>query len=361
MEKLLRLFSKLNTYNQQKIIIFLLLILSSVSARTIENFSMYFKPEIARESNIFESNEENIYDYNLQLWGGAKYSKSTEKSAFELYWLENYIAYQNYSIENKLTSSLTAQYFYYISPSIFTSSYINIFAKHWLKDRWGYTNLELSGNFGFTNLNLITLFGLSYRDNNYSKYPYDLLNSNQVGVNIEFIRSSTPRSKTSLRLEYIYVNYPDLLIFQERYSPNPQNIHQKDQIILLQIGKELKRKMIAGANLRIFYTSSNSKYSSYWGSSLNLYITRKFFNTAIQLVGEIQLKRYIEDLSEHLIFYNPDPEQNMQNQLLFGWERPIFQKLFFTGKIAFMRNETQYSGIYYDKWFLTAGFQYKLE
>ena len=41
--------------------------------------------------------------------------------------------------------------------------------------------------------------------------------------------------------------------------------------------------------------------------------------------------------------------------------QPVIGKLSMTGKLAFMRNETRYIGIYYDKWFLYTGIQYRFE
>ena len=111
----------------------------------------------------------------------------------------------------------------------------------------------------------------------------------------------------------------------------------------------------------ICYTKSNSYYSSFRGVSLRLYATRQISNTIIQAIADIQVKKYTDEPVDSLIYFNPDPEQNVQNQIFFGWERPIFGKLSLTGKIAFMRNETKYSGIYYDKWFVSAGIQYRFE
>jgi hypothetical protein len=134
---------------------------------------------------------------------------------------------------------------------------------------------------------------------------------------------------------------------------------QRDSYVFGQIGFERRRRALHGLRLRLVEVTSNNQFSEYLGASLNYYLSGKIGPCYYQIVADVFLKKYRADLRQYFLYYNPDPEQNVQNQLLFGWEWPFWKNLALTGRAAFMRNETHYCGLYYDKWFGSLGLIYR--
>ena len=325
----------------------------------MKNASYFIKTELAQESNIFEESNNDVLDNNGQFWSSFNIKKSKGKNLFSVEWLGNLAVYAKNKNESKVSSTINLRYHYKFSPSLTFSSYINLFNKRWEREKSGYSNYSGVGIIGYNIGSLTSTVGLCYGKMSYPSF--NKFNFTQNGIILEFLRRFKSRSSLNLKMSYIDVNYPYREVFHEE-SENESDIPlQRDRILSVQIGGEYKKRMIAGGNCNIFYTKSNSCYSSFRGVSLRFYATRQIFNTIIQAIADIQVKKYTDEPTDSLIYFNPDPEQNLQNQLFIGWEKPVIGALSVTGKIAFMRNETRYSGIYYDKWFFSAGIQYRFE
>jgi len=332
----------------------------SIEAETIKSSSFFLKSEFAQESNIFEDSEKEVLDNNGQFWCGLNYTKTKSKNFLLIDWIGNFAVYQNNPGEKKVTNTFNLRNKHDFSPSLFFSIHINLFNKIWINNNGDYLNGEINGRLGYKKAKTISQIGLYYRNNYYKSFK--LFNSEQKGIILELLHSLNPYTILNWKLDYTEARYLNRTIFHEGDSDETSNLpFQKDKILSSQFGVEYRKKMIAGANCRLLYTDSNSDYSSFYNLSLQLYATRKIFKTIIQVITQIQLKQYTNDPSEHLMYYNPDPEQNVQNQFFLGWERPVIGKLSLTGKLALMRNETRYIGIYYDKWFLSTGIQYRFE
>jgi len=339
--------------------IHIFLFCGSLKAEMVKS-SFFIKSEIARESNIFEDSENKVLDNNGQFWCGLNYTKNKSNNFLLIDWIGNFSAYQKNPIEQKVTNSINIRNQHDFSRSLFFSTNINLFNKIWINDNGDYLNGEINGSLGYRRAKTTSQIGLNYRNNYYKSF--NLFNSEQKGISITLLHSLNPYTIFNWKIDYSDVQYLNRSVFHEGDSDESSNLpFQKDEILSTQFGVEYRKKMIAGANCRLLYTDSNSDYSSFYSLSLQLYATKKIFKTIIQIITQVQLKQYTDDPSEHLMYYNPDPEQNVQNQIYIGWERPIISKFSLTGKLAFIRNETRYIGNYYDKWFVSTGIQYRFE
>lgn len=117
---------------------------------------------------------------------------------------------------------------------------------------------------------------------------------------------------------------------------------RKDNYLYLKLGIDYSKRAILGVNLILGIAESSSYYSSFNDANIHLYLTKKIINSIFQIVAEFQVKRYRDRPDEKLIYYNPDPEEDIQNQLLIGFEQPIMKRIYITSRIAIMRNETEY-------------------
>lgn len=203
------------------------------------------------------------------------------------------------------------------------------------------------------------MVGLFLSRNNYRQM--DALDNSLLGGQTEILFNANSRLFFTNQTGYIQIKYPVRQVYNPAIQDSTKLPYQKDEISYLQIGIEYRKQTITGIRLKLFRAQSNNNFSVYSGVGLNYYLSRKIGRSFVQLIAEILLKQYSADLSQHFLYYNPDPEQNIQNQLLFGWERPLWKRVALTGKAAIMRNETHYCGYYYNKWFISCGLLYRNE
>lgn len=342
-----------------KILCGMLSIGSFLQAENDRTFSSYIKTEILTENNIFESDSSRIDDNAGQFWCGILANQSSDLSNRRISLIGNYSAYFHNPEENKLITTGSWQYYLALSPKYFFKSQANLLTKWWQNASNAYSDIDLSANIGTGFGKSVAQISVYYRNDWFRYAPR--FNSTQIGLSGEFQIQPKETWTLSGKSSIYKIDYPNRQVYHEPDTSSRTYRLQEDAVLFGQIGFEHRKKWIAGGSLRFSYLSSNSRYSSFANASIQIYATRKIRHLLLQAIAEFQLKRYLDDPSERAIYYNPDPEQSIQNQIFVGWENELFGGLSLTGKFAFFRNETQYSGLYYNKWFASIGLQYRFE
>ncbi|MFA4837933.1 MAG: hypothetical protein WC703_00475 [Candidatus Neomarinimicrobiota bacterium] len=342
-----------------KIPCIVLLIGSLLRAATDRTFSSYLKSEVLMENNIFESDSNRTDDNAGQFWGGILINQTNDRSSRRISLIGNYSAYFQNPEENKLITTGNWQYYLALSPKLFFKSQANLLTKWWQNASNAYSDVDLSANIGARFGKSVAQVG-AYYQNNWFRFA-QRFNSTQIGVVGELQFQPAEAWTLSGKSSILKIDYPNRQVYHDPDTSSVTYNLQRDIVLFGQIGFEHRKKWIAGGSLRFSYLGSNSRYSSFANASVQIYATRKIRRLLLQMIAEFQLKRYLDDPSERAIYYNPDPEQNVQNQIFVGWENELIGGLSLTGKFAFFRNETQYSGIYYNKWFASVGLQYRFE
>jgi len=332
---------------------------SLLQAATEQTFSSYVKAEVLMENNIFESDSNRIDDNAGQFWCGILANQSTDRSNRRISLIGNYSAYFKNPEENKLITTGNWLYYLALSPKIFFKSQANLLTKWWQNAPNAYSDVDFSANVGTRFGKSVTQIGIYYR-NDWFRYA-QRFNSTQIGIVSELQFQPAKTWTLSSKSSILKIDYPNRQVYHEPDTSSRIHKLQQDVVLFGQIGFEHRKIWIAGGSLQFSYLNSNSQYSSFANASIRVYATRKIRRLLLQAIAEFQLKRYLDDPSEKAIYYNPDPEQNVQNQIFLGWENELSGGLSLTGKFAFFRNETQYSGIYYNKWFASVGLQYRFE
>ena len=335
-------------------------ICSSAFAQTkLHPYSFFLKTEAGYETNILESYLTSKDDNTLYIWGGFRYDHYSRKNRFHLNLLSNISLYSDYSSENKNSNNITLFYRRNFSQILSLETDINLFHKSWYNIAdYHYFNGCGSALLGMQFQRMSVRVGPQLRRNRYRINPnYD---SDVSGFVLKASYPVRPAFSLHVDTQYDFIDYAQRSVFQRAEFGDSSKM-QDDRIFLLNAGVEYHKDLIAGVAFQLIRLSSNSFLSEYWGYSLQAYATKRWHQTILQLAVQLFLKDYSKELIAHLVDYYPDPEQNIQNQILFGWERPLRKGLSATGKAAMMRNESRYSGVYYDKWYISAGIQYRFE
>jgi hypothetical protein len=326
-------------------------------AETKETTSIYLKPELTRESNIFEHNTNSTDAYGQILWGGINYIKRDNANLLTIDLTGNYSSYFENSEENKFITTAHYQATQYYSSRFFFCSESNLYLKWWQNTLNGYINWDIDGRLGYRNPKMNVQTGVYYRIDNY-RY-YDWLDARYYGLFNDLNYITGTHSNFVARINYTFIKYPLSNEISNPVYNNIDNIIHQNHTFSLQIGGEYRKQLIAGLFIKFLYVDSNYYFGSYFSASLQFYATYELLSTFLQIIAQLQLKQYVDDPSDELIYYNPDPEKNIQNQLFIGWEKPLIGNLSLTGKVVLMRNETRFIGLYYSKWLITCGLQYR--
>jgi len=330
-----------------------------VRGRAEQNFSAYLKTEAGLETNILESDSASRDSYTTPVWSGLTYRLTTKRLILNGNATGGLIPYTDYSAENKASVALSVYGDYTFCRSFFATTAVNIFNKWWCKDSRGYFNSDWYGGFGFRMKNCVPVVSLILGQNSYRGMRF--FNDRQTGGQAKITFLIAPGLTLSSQAGYLMINYLNRRIYRPNYAGSDRLPFQCDELGYWQVGLESRRLALSGLNLKMIRVRSNNDFSEYSGASVNYYYSRKIGSCYLQLIADVLLKKYAVDLSRYYLYYNPDPEQNIQNQLLIGWEWPFWRKLAFSGRAAVMRNETHFSGLYYDKWFLSFGLLYRVE
>ena len=317
------------------------------------------KTETAFETNIFENYQNPTDAWNTQHWLRLQWQQSGPRDFIRIHSLSGCNCYPAQFTENKLSQSLALLQRHHFNRKFSGQLKADFFYKSWIHDNvHRYFTLKTAYNFALPIRNWEISWGPTLYLNRY--HFENQFHSNQYGLQLWGHKGFGPHWVLMTELGYTSIDYPYRTVFQvEQYAQNPTL--QKDQLVQGKIGIEFHDQCIFGLSLHLLHLHSNSSYAGYFGYSLNCYGTQRFGKTVVQLIAQLYFKHYSQELLSHLIAYFPDPEQNIQNQLLIGWERPMCrERLSLTGKAAYMRNESRYSGIYYEKWLITLGLQYRL-
>lgn len=327
-------------------------------AKNLESISLYAKAELALETNIFEQQNSHKPALCDQFWLGFSHKYLSQNQYLNINLNSSFSCYNNYQSENKTLHVLSLSHSFIGQHHIVIQSDLQVFNKQWYNNNHGYSNNLISTAVGLSYPQIQTLLGVQYQFNNFTTLSE--FTSDQSGVFLHFQHSSLSKKITSLRITWNYIRYAKRTIFQSTLSDSLNPLLQKDNCLFMQMGQEFRRKAIGGIFLRYMILYSNSHFSSFQAASIRLFNTQKIGQTYVQLILEGQIKQYSEENAQFFRFTNPDPEQNIQDQILLGLERPIGRHLSLQGKVAFIKNETIYSNQYYLKWFVATGLTYRL-
>lgn len=337
----------------------IILILSIADALAADKqLSGYLKTEVGIETNILESKPASRNSILAPLLGSINYRLSTRRLTLSANSTGGLIAY-DFRAENKASLGMIVRANYNFHRRFFINSTFNTFQKWWLRENYNYNNSEWHIGLGMNFKNITPVLNLILLKNIYPQI--NNLDNYQIGALAEIQYRLNPNLTLCSHTGYIAIEYPSRRIFAAS-STQPDSLPlQNDRLTFFQIGIESRRRNLSGLRLKILNCTSNNEFSEYSGASLNYYLSGKIGRGYYQVIADILLKKYRSDLGQYYLYYNPDPEQNIQNQLLLGWEWPLWKHLALTGRMAVMRNETCYSGLYYNKWFFSGGLLYRFD
>ena len=335
----------------------LLFCTSLLFSHTNAGSSLYIKSEFITESNIFE-NSTNTQSAGNQLWFGLSHNYLSKRHDLRLKLVSNLAYHTGHPIESKAVNMLTIRYNYNFFKRFSFQSTIDVFNKQWYQANIGYTSSLISSGINYSANKTKTLLGGEYQYNRFPAFNYFTLDYSGLFLQISHFHSD--KNILSLKTTWHSVRYSDRLITFAGYPDLTGLNLQKDELFTLQIGTEVRRKNISGAYFRYLINTSNNSTASFHAASCRLFTSRKILGVYTQLIIELQLKEYSENPDQLLIFTNPDPEQNVQNQLLLGWDKPLNPHFSLQGKLAYIKNETIYSNQFYDKWFVSIGILYRI-
>jgi len=324
----------------------------------VTSLSIYAKSECAIETNIFEQKLTDTSALSNHTWLGFSHKRQSRLQQLYINLMSNLSLYNEYQTENKAINMLVLSHNYTLSNRMTFQSDIRIFNKQWYNDNRGYTTSLFSSSIGSSHSKIKALAGFEYQYNDFQSLP--IFTSDQIGLFLQFYHNSSSKKTTSARISYHTIRYSERTIYRPLSADSLNLPLQKDNTLFIQLGREFRKKAIGGIYLRYMILYSNSDFSSFQSASIRFFNTRKIAGFYVQLIAEYQFKQYSEENAKLFTFSNPDPEQNIQNQLLVGWERPITKNISLQGKVAYIKNETVYSNQYYNKWFVSAGLQYRI-
>jgi len=325
--------------------------------RTTAGSSFYIKSEITSESNIFEDST-NTQSFGNQLWFGLSHNYLSKRQSLHLNFVSNLAYYAGHRAESKAVNLLTVQYNYNIAEALSFQAAAEVFNKQWYQTSSGYTSSLVSSGIEYYAGKIKIKLGGEYLYNNFPSYSYFTSDYNGLFLHIGCFYPD--KIYNSIKISRHTVRYSDRLIVLTE-SPDSAGLpFQKDKMLTLQAGTEIRRRNIFGAYIRYTVNTSNSRTASFQAAACRLLASRKVMGIYTQLIIQFQIKKYSEDVDKFIIFSNPDPEQNIQNQLLLGWDKPLNSHFSIQGKLAYIKNETVYSNKYYDKWFISIGILYRM-
>jgi hypothetical protein len=327
-------------------------------AKNLEYISLYAKSELAFETNIFEQQNDDKPVLCDLFWLGFAHKYYSRYQYLNINLNSSLSCYNHYQTENKTLHVLSLSHSFIGQHHIVIQSDLQVFNKQWYNNNHGYSNNLISTSIGLSYPKIQTLLGVQYQFNNFTTLAE--FTSDQSTVFLHFRHSPLAEKITSLRIAWNYIRYAERTVYQSSPSDSLNHLLQKDECLFLQLGHEFHGKAIGGIFLRYLIVHSNSQFSSFQTASIRLFNTQKIGQTYIQLILEGQIKQYSEKNAQFFRFTNPDPEQNIQDQILLGLERPIGRHIALQGKVAFIKNETIYSNQYYLKWFVATGLTYRL-
>jgi hypothetical protein len=336
----------------------ILSILLTADLRAENNLSGYFKVEAGQESNILESDSTSQSSCTVPLITNLNYRRNMGRLSLNINSTSGLMMY-NYSRENKATLNIQTHLKYTFKRTVSFSSSASTFNKWWLQQDYAYNNSDLWIGLSFNKNRLTSTFSLGLGTNSYQSRSN--LNNRQIGGVLDFTYQINPGLSLVMQNGLIKSSYFDRPVYVWHSIQFDTLSNQRDQFTFMQLGIEWRRRALCGLRLRVLNFTSNNNYAEYYGASLNYYLSGKIGKGYFQVVSDVLLKKYRADLSRYLLDYNPDPEQNIQNQLLLGWEWPLWKHLAITGRAAVIRNETHYSGLYYNKWFFSGGLIYRID
>lgn len=335
----------------------LLLLSLPLISRTTSGSSFYIKNEYLIESNIFEDSTET-QALGSQLWFGLSHHYLSNRQTLSLKLVSNLAYYNQHPTENKSVNMLTIQYRYSFLHKLSFQTALDIYNKQWYQNNNGYTSNRGNSGFAYVGQKNTLFIGGEYQYHRFPHFKY--FTSDYSGLFAQFQHSLSERSFLVLKSFWHSIRYADRVI---AYTPGADSLnlpYQKDEMITCQIGIEKRKNPIMGLQLRYMINRSNSPGSSFQAGACRFFTSQKIMGIYTHLIVDLQLKKYTENLDRVVILSNPDPEQNIQNQILLGWDKPLNKHFSIQGKIAYIHNETVYSRIFYDKCFAAIGLMYTL-
>ena len=321
---------------------------NEVIGAKIKQTEFSIKPEIVFDSNIFENSDNVKASENKQIWLSLNRKIQSGSNLSKIFWTANYSHYHNLREENKFFTNINLFDLRPFSNSIFLSSSGNFFWKYWNNIYHGYYNVNLTENIGIKTGRFTSQVGYIYKAANFIEY--DNFDNFSNGLNLSIFYNLDRHKSFHCKLLFYKSKFP------RSYYDNKL---RSDNTTSLKIGGEYKKKVIAGINLSLSLQNSNIDYFEFFNTSLHCYGSLKISKLYVQLILYYQLKKYLNNFHNGDIVYNPDPEQNIQNQIFLGLEYPVTKAFSINSKAAFIKSETSHITQYYTKQIFVLGVQYK--
>lgn len=329
-----------------------------LTSRTTSDSSFYIKNEYLIESNIFEDSTE-AQALGSQLWFGLSHNYLANRQTLSLKMVSNLAYYNQHPVENKSVNMLTVQHHYSIYKKLAFQTALDFYNKQWYRNNHGYTSSRCHSGLSYAGKKSTLFIGGEYQ---YHRFPqFKSFTSDYSGLVVQFQHAAPSSRIITLKTSSHIARYATRSI---AYTAGTDSVNlplQKDRLTTYQIGIEKRKNPIIGLRLRYILNHSNSPGSSFQARACRFFASQKIMGIYTHLIVDLQLKKYTENLDQVVILTNPDPEQNIQNQILLGWDKPLNKHFSIQGKIAYIHNETVYSRIFYDKCFAALGLMYTIQ
>ena len=317
--------------------------------------SGYLKIEPTYESNVFETTDSVQADAVLPMWLGVHNQGFFNKLKYRWDFTGSLAPYYHHSGENKTSFSYHPSLQWEIMPRCMVGTELDCFGKFWYREKRGYFLSHLNVYVRYQRGNNLVGFGYSTGADRFAVRSH--FNNNLSGFFIE--TALVPVAAVSIINTFALrkVFYPERRVASYSLIDSLIDDFQCDRMLIFHQGFEFRSGSLTGINLKIIKNSSNNSLADFTQVGLDWYHSRHYRNFYLNVLLEISIKKYSEKLKHIDLRYNPDPEQNIQNQLALGWEYPLTSDLAVTGKCGVMRSETQYSARYYWKSLFALGVQ----
>lgn len=329
-----------------------------LTSRTTSGSSFYIKNECLIESNIFEDSTE-AQALGSQLWFGLSHNYLANRQTLSLKLVSNLVYYNQHPVENKSVNMLTVQHHYSLLKRLAFQTALDFYNKQWYRNNHGYTSSRCHSGLSYAGRKNTLFIGGEYQ---YHRFPqFESFTSDYSGPVVRFQYASPGSYIITLKTSSHFVRYAARSIASTAGTDSVNLPLQKDRLTTYQIGIEKRKNPIFGLRLRYILNHSNSPGSSFQTGACRFFTSRKILGIYTHLIVDLQLKKYTEKPERMVILTNPDPEQNIQNQVLLGWDKPLTTNLSIQGKVAYIHNETVYSRIFYDKFLAALGLLYTIQ
>jgi hypothetical protein len=268
--------------------------------------------------------------------------------------------YQRYASENKLINEVNGKLFYDITP--WFKAGLQGFArlKRFHNKESDYTLDQLNPFIqvvlpaGFV---LQTTYGdesMSYANTRFFDYESSLLYVSVTKKITPGLSISPMVSSGSIDLNRrAYKVVPGLLNWQQK------NVLQQDRVVSYKVQMDwLYKGLLLNASYGYDAIASNSYGFSYRRHAVTLLFAKSLFGVLVRGYGTIQKKTYLDKMLP-IWPLQLDTEKEESNFLVMDFSYDLTAATAVMIRCAYYNNESPWADLYYEKWLVNAGFEFK--